>query len=311
MKPRTSLNQKIESMIATVAKPIADGTQKISAYTFPNGRQIAIQREDTKEINIWTEIFDTNNLNSQTTKRTYESKDSRSSNLKGNAPNLMQPNRAYQFKFDTRKMGNERIAKQIESLLDCYGKQSFAAMQGDHSDDSSLKPDMDTIQNLGSGLSETLAGISFAIEGDTVESRDENYFLKLEELFDPLLSQVSFQTDASRRRPLTPEQDEQRRKKQAKNGELGEQLAMQYEIARLTELGCPNSVDHVRQVSLIDVGAGFDIHSNWNGDERCIEVKASELGVDHFFISINELIQLGELRERGWIYRVDLSNKKK
>ena len=110
---------------------------------------------------------------------------------------------------------------------------------------------------------------------------------------------------------ISLEADELRRKRQAENGELGEQLAMQYEIARLTELGCPNSAAHVRQVSLIDVGAGFDIHSNWNGDERCIEVKASELGVDHFFISINELIQLGELRERGWIYRVDLSNKKK
>lgn len=113
------------------------------------------------------------------------------------------------------------------------------------------------------------------------------------------------------RAPISPEADELRRKRQAENGELGEQLAMQYEIARLTELGCPNSVDHVRQVSLIDVGAGFDIHSNWNGDERCIEVKASELGVDHFFISINELIRLGELRERGWIYRVDLSNREK
>jgi hypothetical protein len=111
------------------------------------------------------------------------------------------------------------------------------------------------------------------------------------------------------RTPLSPEADEAKRKKQAENGAIGEQLAMQYEIARLTELGCPNSNDCVRHVSLEDVGAGYDIQSNWNGQERCIEVKASELGVDYFFISSNELHRLGELKERGWIYRVDLSKK--
>jgi hypothetical protein len=126
---------------------------------------------------------------------------------------------------------------------------------------------------------------------------------------DPHLDGQSLNDEAPLRTPLTPEEDERRRKKQAENGALGEQLAMQYEIARLTELGCPDPIDCVQQVSLVDVGAGFDIHSNWNGEERFIEVKTSQEGVDHFFISVNELNRLGELKERGWIYRVDLSNK--
>lgn len=126
---------------------------------------------------------------------------------------------------------------------------------------------------------------------------------------DPHLDRQSLKIETPLRIPLTPEEDERRRRKQAENGALGELLAMQYEIARLKELGCPNPIDCVRQVSLVDVGAGFDIHSNWDGEERFIEVKTSQDGVDYFFISINELNRLGELKERGWIYRVDLSNE--
>lgn len=162
------------------------------------------------------------------------------------------------------------------------------------------------VRNVQKELSAEIVGTS---KGDTFQSHDDDKFTELEEASEPSLNQGSFKMDTSARVPLTPEMDEQRRKKQAENGAIGEQLAMQYEIARLTELGCPNSDDCVRHVSLEDVGAGYDIQSNWNGQERCIEVKASELGVDYFFISSNELHRLGELKERGWIYRVDLSKK--
>ena len=116
-------------------------------------------------------------------------------------------------------------------------------------------------------------------------------------------------TKQGTRAPLSPEADEAKRKKQAENGALGEQLAMQYEISRLSRLGCPNSIDCVHQVSLDDVGAGYDIHSKWNEEERFIEVKASEIGAEYFFISNNELQKLEELKELGWIYRVDLSKR--
>ena len=155
--------------------------------------------------------------------------------------------------------------------------------------------------------SESLSIVLVTTASDTYEPRDDDTSSMPDEVSDPLIGQGSDQIDAALRIPLTPEDDEKRRKKQAENGALGEQLVMQYEIARLTELGCPNSIDCVRHVSLEDVGTGYDIQSNWNGEERCIEVKASELGVKYFFISINEIQKLGELKERGWIYRVDLS----
>ena len=65
MKPRTRLNEQIESLIAKIAEPLKDGTQKIGGFKLPDERQIAIQREDSAEINIWTEIFDTDGLDLQ------------------------------------------------------------------------------------------------------------------------------------------------------------------------------------------------------------------------------------------------------
>jgi hypothetical protein len=146
-------------------------------------------------------------------------------------------------------------------------------------------------------------------EGINFGSQDSDDHSKFEEVSDPPPNHDSFETNSSSHMPLSPEMDEERRKKQAENGALGEQIAMRYEVARLAELGCPNPIDCVQQVSLIDVGAGFDIHSSWNGEERFIEVKASQDGADYFFISVNELNRLQKLKERGWIYRVDLSKK--
>lgn len=137
MIQRTKFNEQIEALIAKPTEPISVGTLKIGGHTFPNGRQIAIQREDSTEINIWTEIFDDNDLNLEAIKKIYESNDTRSHHLKANAPNLAQPNRAIQFKFKLNKTGADSIAKQIESLLNCYGKAPFIAEQGDKSSDSS------------------------------------------------------------------------------------------------------------------------------------------------------------------------------
>lgn len=112
-----------------------------------------------------------------------------------------------------------------------------------------------------------------------------------------------------KRTPISPEEDEARRRKQAENGALGEALAKQYEIARLGKLSCPNPDACVDHVALRDIGAGYDICSVWNGETRYIEVKAEESKVDSFFISSNEVETLTELKERGWIYLVDLSKK--
>ena len=153
-----------------------------------------------------------------------------------------------------------------------------------------------------------LSAITLATsDSSTFDSQDGDSSSSSEEVSVPLLDQGFFQIGATSRTPLTPEEDERRRKKQAENGALGEQLAMQFERSRLTKLSCQDPTQYVRQISLEDVGAGYDIYSNWDGQERFIEVKASELGSDSFFISSNEIKVLVSKGDRAWIYRVDLS----
>lgn len=112
-----------------------------------------------------------------------------------------------------------------------------------------------------------------------------------------------------KRAPISPEEDQERRKQQAENGKLGEILAMQYEIERLRSLECENPEAYVDHVALRDVGAGYDFCSVWNGETRFIEVKSGESKTNSFFISSNEVDTLTELKEQGWIYLVDLSKK--
>ena len=112
-----------------------------------------------------------------------------------------------------------------------------------------------------------------------------------------------------KRTPLTPEEDEQRRKKQADNGLRGEVLAKKYEISRLKDLGCPKPDDYVDHIALKDTGAGYDLVSVWDSETRYIEVKAGESKINSFFISSNEVETLKQLGDRGWIYLVDLSKE--
>ena len=152
MNKRTEFNVAIESLFAKIAKPLTDGTSRIGGYILPNGRQIAIQREDKREINIWTEIFDIKDLDLQSARTTYEGSDSRSSNLKSNTPSLAEPNRAYQFSFDTKKLGADSTVKQVQSLLDCYGKRSLTDIRGGNSLRSSLSPSTHSAQDLDTDL---------------------------------------------------------------------------------------------------------------------------------------------------------------
>jgi len=146
-------------------------------------------------------------------------------------------------------------------------------------------------------------------DSGTFGSQDDGDSQISDKNYDPRLDQGDLKIDPSLRTPLKPEEDERRRKKQAENGALGERLAMQFEISRLKKLDCQDPAQYVMQISLEDVGAGFDIYSNWNGDERFIEVKASQLGSDTFFISANEIEVLTSKGSRAWIYRVDLSEQ--
>ena len=99
-------------------------------------------------------------------------------------------------------------------------------------------------------------------------------------------------------------------KTNAKNGLLGEELVMAYEINRLSELGREDLAENIKWISKEDDGTGYDIISydvddNNNVSEKFIEVKTTE-GSDTniFFISTNELSVMEKLKKQYYIYRV-------
>ena len=112
----------------------------------------------------------------------------------------------------------------------------------------------------------------------------------------------------AKRRPVSPEEDEKKRKKQAENGLEGEELARLFEIERLRDLKCPDPAAYIDHVAKKDVGLGYDILTTWE-ETRYIEVKTSASGSDSFFISSNEVGVLTNYNNLAWIYLVDLTKK--
>jgi hypothetical protein len=53
-----------------------------------------------------------------------------------------------------------------------------------------------------------------------------------------------------------------------------------------------------------NVGAGYDLRSEFRGVIRCIEVKASVVSTDSFFISEHEKKTLTKLGESAYLYLV-------
>jgi len=98
--------------------------------------------------------------------------------------------------------------------------------------------------------------------------------------------------------------------KQQEQGEKGEKFVINYENNRLK--GHPRIKD-IKQISQIDVCAGFDIVSfdNLNSDnlDRMIEVKTFE-GTPHFYWSSNERKQAALIANHYYIYMVDYSKIK-
>ena len=98
--------------------------------------------------------------------------------------------------------------------------------------------------------------------------------------------------------------------KQQEQGEKGEKYVLNYEKCRLK--GHPRITD-IKQISQIDVCAGFDIVSFDNQDsdnlDRMIEVKTFE-GSPHFYWSSNERKQAALLANHYYIYMVDYSKIK-
>jgi hypothetical protein len=105
-------------------------------------------------------------------------------------------------------------------------------------------------------------------------------------------------------RTVTPEMLHRQLDRNDAVGRAGERVAYAEEIARLSALGCPNPAACVQIVADDNVAAGYDIHSSWNDEIRCIEVKSSTQVDNDFFLTANERAMLAKLGQHAWIYRV-------
>lgn len=110
-------------------------------------------------------------------------------------------------------------------------------------------------------------------------------------------------------KPLSLEELQERLKRQAEVGLLGEHAAYRHEYLRLTRNGCSSPGDHIKQLSVEDVSAGYDLRSEFNGEVRCIEVKSSTTRTNTFFISENERIKLSDLQRDAYIYLVRVDER--
>ena len=116
--PRTEFNSTIEKIILEDTKsPITDGVQKSRGFSLSNGRQIALRREDTTEINIWTEKVDLSDDELAKFRREYAADAPRGHSFRTNAPRLHVGYPTYVYKFDLSSIEEETVKKLVRKLL--------------------------------------------------------------------------------------------------------------------------------------------------------------------------------------------------
>ncbi|NML24031.1 DUF3883 domain-containing protein [Pseudoflavitalea sp. G-6-1-2] len=111
-----------------------------------------------------------------------------------------------------------------------------------------------------------------------------------------------------KRNLITPQDLLNSLKLQTEIGQVGEAIAMKFEIQRLKELGIKKPEAYVDQVSVKNTAAGYDIYSSTKIETRYIEVKSSLIASVDFFITENEVITLEELGREAFLYFVQITD---
>lgn len=112
------------------------------------------------------------------------------------------------------------------------------------------------------------------------------------------------------RRPISEEEHLRSLERNSKTGRAGEDWVLAWERSRLANLQppCPDPERYVTHIALSNVGAGYDIVSEWPpGEKRYIEVKTTTGQSAEFFMTENERKTLAALGMQAWIYRVELN----
>jgi hypothetical protein len=126
------------------------------------------------------------------------------------------------------------------------------------------------------------------------------------------LNNASFITlrpvEINRKKLVTPKDLQENLRFQEELGQVGEEIAISFEIQRLKDQGFPNPYKYIDQVSKMNSAAGYDIYSSTDAETRYIEVKSSLNNKLGFFITENEVHTLETLGNEGYIYMVHITD---
>lgn len=111
----------------------------------------------------------------------------------------------------------------------------------------------------------------------------------------------------AKKRGMSQEELEQSLDANRERGFKAEELVVEYERARLRELGLDAEADRVKRISPLDPDAGYDIKSFAGIGptaeyDKFIEVKSSQKSALEFYWSKNEIDVAKEIGDQYWIY---------
>lgn len=109
-------------------------------------------------------------------------------------------------------------------------------------------------------------------------------------------------------RPQAQAELDEIQKIQKEIGEIAEEIVLEFEKIRLTQLNCPREVSKINQISMLNTNAGYDIESfeksEFGVNDIFIEVKGTTKKELNFYWSANEIKVAEELQDRYWLYYV-------
>jgi hypothetical protein len=123
------------------------------------------------------------------------------------------------------------------------------------------------------------------------------------------LGQRKLNARRGRKIQLSPGDLAKKLERQTKVGQIGEKIALAYEIGRLARAGVDQPEEKVDHVAKRNVAAGYDIWSHPAGREtRFIEVKSTTGKIEEFFVTSNEISTLNTHGKSAFIYLVAVTD---
>jgi hypothetical protein len=118
--------------------------------------------------------------------------------------------------------------------------------------------------------------------------------------------------EVKKKKVISPEEIEKQLKYQNQIGQIGEEIALKYEMDRLKKHNIKKPEKWIDQISKRNISAGFDIWSHPPKQEaRFIEVKSSTKDPFNFYITQNEIETSKAHNKNSYLYLVLISDLKR